>query len=331
MKIINPLLIVLALIGLAYAGVVGAGMTGLFGIVIPYLAWIIFLVGFIGKVLNWAQSPVPFRIPTTCGQGKSLPWIKQNKLDNPSGMVGVLGRMALEILLFRSLFRNTQAEVGKNASLSYGSSKWLWLGGFVFHWSFLIILIRHARLFLEPVPAAITLLEFGDSLFQLPIIPAFFLTDAAILLAALYLFFRRIVVPQVKALSLPADYFAILLIIAIAATGVLMRYIFRVDVVAIKSLVRGLITFQLNVPDGIGVIFYIHLFLVSVLAIYFPFSKLMHLGGVFLSPTRNLANNSRAQRHINPWNPDIKIRTYEEYEDDYRDKMKEVGLPVEKE
>ena len=78
-------------------------------------------------------------------------------------------------------------------------------------------------------------------------------------------------------------------------------------------------------------IFYIHLFLVSVLAIYFPFSKLMHLGGVFLSPTRNLANNSRAQRHINPWNPDIKIRTYEEYEDEFREKMKSVGLPVEKE
>jgi hypothetical protein len=57
----------------------------------------------------------------------------------------------------------------------------------------------------------------------------------------------------------------------------------------------------------------------------------MHLGGVFLSPTRNLANNNRAVRHINPWNPDIKIRTYEEYENDYREAMKKVGLPVDKE
>jgi hypothetical protein len=57
----------------------------------------------------------------------------------------------------------------------------------------------------------------------------------------------------------------------------------------------------------------------------------MHLGGVFLSPTRNLANNNRAVRHINPWNPDIKFHTYAEYEDEFRENMKKVGLPVDKE
>jgi len=330
MKIINPLLIVIILIVLAYAGV-GAGLTGLFGIAIPYLAFLIFVLGFINKVVGWAKSPVPFRIPTTAGQEKSLPWIKQAKYDNPSNMSGVLIRMGLEIFLFRSLFRNTKAEVNEGGSLAYGSSKWLWLGGIVFHYSFLIILIRHSRLFMEPVPALITTMEFFDSMFQMAFLPAFFITDAAILAAATYLFLRRVFSPQMKTLSLPADYFAILLIFSIAATGILMRYYFRVDVIAIKSLVRGLVTFQFTVPEGIGAIFYIHLFLVSVLAIYFPFSKLMHLGGVFLSPTRNLANNSRERRHINPWNPEIKIRTYEEYEDEFREKMKGVGLPVEKE
>ena len=38
----------------------------------------------------------------------------------------------------------------------------------------------------------------------------------------------------------------------------------------------------------------------SALAAYFPFSKLMHMAGVFLSPTRNLANNNRMVRHVNP-------------------------------
>jgi hypothetical protein len=56
----------------------------------------------------------------------------------------------------------------------------------------------------------------------------------------------------------------------------------------------------------------------------------MHAGGVFLNPTRNLANNSREKRHINPWNPDLKFVTYEEYENTFRDKMIEAGLPVEK-
>ncbi len=329
MKIISPLLIVLVLIALAYFGV-AIKLTALFGVIIPYIAIVVFILGFIYRVTRWAKSPVPFRIPTTCGQEKSLPWIKQNKLDNPSNMVGVIGRMALEILLFRSLFRNTKAEVNEGASIAYGSQKWLWLGGIVFHWSFLIILVRHSRLFLLPIPGVIELLEFGDSIFQITV-PAFYLTDAAILAAVTYLFLRRVVSPQIKYISQPADYFPLYLILSIAITGVLMRYFIRVDVVSIKALARGLVTLNPTVPEGIGVLFYIHLFLVSVLAIYFPFSKLMHLGGVFLSPTRNLANNSRAQRHINPWNPDIKIRTYEEYEDDYRENMKKVGLPVEKE
>jgi hypothetical protein len=57
----------------------------------------------------------------------------------------------------------------------------------------------------------------------------------------------------------------------------------------------------------------------------------MHLAGVFLSPTRNLRNDSRERRHINPWNYPVKVHTYEEYEEEFRDKMIEAGLPVEKE
>jgi nitrate reductase gamma subunit len=79
------------------------------------------------------------------------------------------------------------------------------------------------------------------------------------------------------------------------------------------------------------VLFYIHLFLISVLFAYFPFSKLMHLGGVFLSPTRNMPNNTREVRHINPWNYPVKVHTYAAYEDEFREKMIEAGLPVEKE
>jgi hypothetical protein len=37
------------------------------------------------------------------------------------------------------------------------------------------------------------------------------------------------------------------------------------------------------------------------------------------------------QRHINPWNYPVKTHPYEEWEDEYRERMKEAGLPVEKE
>jgi hypothetical protein len=56
----------------------------------------------------------------------------------------------------------------------------------------------------------------------------------------------------------------------------------------------------------------------------------MHLGGVFMSPTRNLANDSRMRRHVNPWNYDVEVHTYEEYEDEFRDVMRGAGLPLEK-
>jgi nitrate reductase gamma subunit len=73
----------------------------------------------------------------------------------------------------------------------------------------------------------------------------------------------------------------------------------------------------------------VHLMLASALAAYFPFSKLMHMGGVFLSPTRNLANNNGCQRHINPWNYPVKTHTYQEWEDEFREKIIAAGLPLE--
>ena len=83
----------------------------LLGVIVPYAAITTFLVGVSYRVVRWSLSPVPFRIPTTCGQQKSLPWIKVSWLENPYRTTGVIFRMVLEILLFRSLFRNTKAEI----------------------------------------------------------------------------------------------------------------------------------------------------------------------------------------------------------------------------
>ena len=136
---------------------------------------------------------------------------------------------------------------------------------------------------------------------------------------------------KLRYISLASDYFPLFLIISIVITGILMRYFDKVDLINVKELAIGLFTFQPVIPQGIGVIFFIHLFLVSSLIAYFPFSKLLHMPGIFLSPTRNLANNSRMKRHVNPWNSPVRVHTYEEYEDEFREKMKEAGLPVEKE
>lgn len=330
MRLLLPLIAVLALILIAYAGVSGAGMNYLFGVFIPYVAFLIFLTGFIRRVVQWGRSPVPFRIPTTCGQQKSQPWVKRNRFDNPFTTGEVIVRMLLEVFLFRSLFRNTKVDLREGPILRYGSAKWLWLGALAFHYSFLTILVRHLRFFTEPIPFFVKWAEALDGILQVGV-PTLYQTDMVILAAVAYLFLRRVFVPQLRYISLANDYFPLFLILAIAVSGILMRYFFKTNIVGVKELTMGLVTFSPKIPEGIGVIFYIHLFLISILFAYFPFSKLMHLGGVFLSPTRNLANNNRAVRHINPWNYPVKVHTYEEYEDEFREKMKEAGLPVEKE
>jgi nitrate reductase gamma subunit len=320
---------VVALFLLAYLGVQVAGLHSLFGVYLPYLAVLLFVGGLIYKILKWARSPVPFRIPTTCGQQKSLPWVKPSKLDNPHTTLQVCGRMALEVLLFRSLFRNTKVEI-QGGKVVYGPNKWLWLGALVFHWSMLVILFRHLRLFMEPVPGVVSLMAEVDGFFQVGV-PPLFITTALFLAALFYLFARRVVSPQLRYISLVSDYFPLFLLLGIGVTGAWLRHFAKTDIVGVKELLMGLLTFRPSAPVEVHWLFYAHLFLVSTLFAYFPLSKLMHLGGVFLSPTRNLANNNRAVRHVNPWDYPVKVHTYAEYEDEFREKMKKAGIPVEKE
>ena len=326
MRAIWSFLLVLALALIAYGGA-QAGAQALFGIVLPILAIAIFLVGITARVLGWARSPVPFRTPTTCGQQRSLSWIKSARLDNPSTGLGAVGRVLLEVFAFRSLFRNTRAELKEGGRLVYSSDKRLWAAALAFHYSFLVILLRHDRFFAAPVPAFVKWLQGLDGFFQVGL-PELYVTDGLLVVAVGYLLFRRLADARLRYVSLPADYFPLALILGVGISGILLRYFAKVDVEAVKTLAMGLVTFHPTLPKGIGSLFYAHHFLVSVLFAYFPFSKLVHMAGVFLSPTRNLANNNRARRHINPWNPPIVGHTYAEWEKDFHDKLVAAGIPL---
>ncbi|MFC1475946.1 sulfate reduction electron transfer complex DsrMKJOP subunit DsrM [Candidatus Zixiibacteriota bacterium] len=332
MRVLVSLVAVLVLMAVAYFGAGSSGGQYLFGVIVPYAAMALFVLGVIYRVMSWAKSPVPFRITSTCGQQRSLPWIKNNYLETPHNMLGVLGRMALEVFFFRSLFRNTKAEIEDRPRFKfvYGANKYLWLGALAFHWSFLLVFIRHYRFFAEPVPGFVVGLQSLDGLFQVWV-PSILISNVLILGALVYLWGRRLTNPQVRYISLAADHFPLLLLLGIAGTGVYMRYFSKVDLIGIKELAMGLVSFSPVVPEGIAPLFFMHLFLVSVLFAYFPVSKLMHMGGIFFSPTRNLAANNREKRHLNPWNYPVKVHTYEEYEEEFRDVMKAADMPVEKE
>jgi len=331
----GALISLVAVAGVALLAAVGAstgdGLQFVLGVITPGIAFAVFLGGIIFRVVHWAKSPVPFRIPTTTGQAKSLPWIRNNELEAPSGLAGVIGRMALEVFAFRSLFRNTRVEIlSEKQKLNYIADKALWAAAMAFHWAMLIVVLRHFRFFIEPVPAWVEMLQGVDGFFQVGL-PVYYGTTFLMVVGLAYLLARRFFDAKIRYISLPTDYFALYLLLGIALTGIVMRHVEKIDVVQVKAAIVGWASFQTVAPVGVGLWYFVHVTLVSVLLIYFPFSKLLHAPGVFLSPTRNLANSNRVRRHINPWNPDIQGHSYAEWEDEFRDKLKASGYALEKE
>jgi nitrate reductase gamma subunit len=167
-----------------------------------------------------------------------------------------------------------------------------------------------------------------DAPFQIGI-PSLCLSDVVLGAGLLYLLWRRFADPAVRCISLLSDYLPLWLLVGIAGTGVLMRHWSRVDVAGVKQFALGLVTFSPVLPASVGALFFAHLFLVCALVAYIPCGKLMHMAGIWFTPTRNLANNSRAVRHVNPWNHPVKTHTYAEWETEYRDKLILAGIPLE--
>ncbi len=82
------------------------------------------------------------------------------------------------------------------------------------------------------------------------------------------------------------DYFALILLGLIAATGILVKYWLHVNLVDVKAFTLGLLTLRPVAPPP-HPLFLLHFALVALLMLYFPFSKLLPAGGLFFSPTRN--------------------------------------------
>jgi len=329
MNIVVSLIIVVGLFCVGFLGAV-PGVEFVFAVAIPYVAVAICTGGMLGRVWSWANVPVPFRIPTTCGQQKSLPWIKQAKFDNPHNRCTVIGRMIFEVLFFRSLMRNTKTKLVDGDRLVHTTEIVLWAAALAFHWSLLVILIRHLRFFLEPVPACLTFLNQLDGFLEMGV-PVFYVSTVVFLAALAMLLLRRLASAQLRYISLLEDYLLVFMLLAIGLSGLCLRHFDKTDVAGIKELAVSVVSFQPAIPEGISPLFYGHLFLVCVLLAYLPFSKLVHIAGALLSPTRCMANSNRAVRHVNPWNYPVKVHPYSEYEDELRDKMKAAGVPVEKE
>lgn len=192
----------------------------------------------------------------------------------PTTRTGVAWRLTREVVFFESLFKAT---------------KWTWLFGWLFHFGLLLVLLRHLRYFTDPVWTWVALLQpFGKY--------AAFAMVAG--LAGLWA--RRIFVDRVRYISGPSDHLMLALLVGIGLSGIMMSFVTRTDIVALKAFFLGLMYFDWQ-PLPADFMLIVHLTLVAALMIVFPFSKLLHAPGVFFSPTRNQVDNPREKRHVTPW------------------------------
>ena len=229
-----------------------------------YAAIIVLLGGIIYKVRQYMSVPAPLKIAVT---------------PAPLTRSGVAWRLTTEVVLFNSLFRST---------------KWTWIFGWIFHVSLLLAFFRHLRYaispdnFLWPIVSLQVVQTFGKY------------AGFAMVFGLLGLLARRIFVDRVRYISSPSDYLMLLLIIAIAGSGLMMNYVAHTDIVQLKAFILGLFYFDWqNLPSD--TILLVHLTLVLLLSFIFPMSKLLHMPGLFFAPTRYQVDNPREKRHLSDW------------------------------
>ena len=232
------------------------------GILFAILFWtatIVLVLGVANKIYIYAKIPAPLKIPTT---------------PAPVTQQGVILRMMQEVFLFKSLFR---------------ADKLLWALGFIFHYSMLLIVLRHFRYVVENMGVILSFIQpFGKY--------AGFL----FIIGLVGLLLRRFLIDRVKYITSPSDIAMLLLLIAIGGSGLLMSFVSHTDIVMVKAFFIGLVRFDWQ-PLPSDFILLLHLGLVAVLMLIFPISKLLHAPGIFFSPTRNQIDNPREKRHLAPW------------------------------
>lgn len=187
---------------------------------------------------------------------------------------GVVFRLVREVVLFESLFKG---------------NKWTWVFGWIFHFGLLLVTLRHLRYFMDPVWFPIELVQ-----------PFGIYGGMAMVVGLAGLWGRRFLVDRVRYITGPSDHLILALLIGIGLTGLGMTFVVHVDVVSVKQFFLGLLSFHVQ-PLPADPLLLLHLLLVAILMIVFPYSKLLHAPGLFFSPTRNQVDNPREERHLAPW------------------------------
>lgn len=220
------------------------------GEIMPYFTVMVFLMGITYNLFKWTTAP---QGKITLYPASSSPGAKWK-------------RIIKEVLIFQSLFED---------------NKPLWFGTWIFHASLALIIIGHGRVVTD-FPLIWQALGMGKD--DVDTMSAVLGGGAGlvILLMGIYLLFRRIAIQRVKEISDWEDYLTLILILAIIITGDTMRFITHFDLVQSREYFIALFTFsKATLPADPA--FLLHFLLGQILIIYIPFSKFLHIPGVFYS------------------------------------------------
>lgn len=217
--------------------------------VLPFITAGVFFGGLAYRVIHWWRSPrasISLVVP-----------------PEPRSMGRALREIVTEIVSFRRVFKG---------------SKRFWAVTWPFHVSILVFVLGHFRLFIDfswlwnllrLTPEQVDALAFigGGA------------SGTIFMLGILGLLVRRFMMP-VRSLSVPSDYFLLLLLLALAVTGNYMRFFMHIELEEYRRFFSDLFNLRFGAPLE-NWVFVWHFLLVQALLIYFPFSKLVHIiGGV---------------------------------------------------
>jgi nitrate reductase gamma subunit len=162
----------------------------------------------------------------------------------------------------------------------FKADRLLWAGAWVFHAALALILIGHVRVGMD-FPAIWAAAGINADTMSATVGTT---AGVIILVTTVFLTYRRFAFSRVQEISQAGDYFALFLLLAVILSGNAMRFQGHFDLNLTREYFAGLTRFQAPIPPLNGW-FLAHFLLGQILFLYLPFSKLLHLGGIFFTQT----------------------------------------------
>lgn len=142
--------------------------------------------------------------------------------------------MAREVLVFESLFK---------------ANKWIWAFGILFHAALAVVLLSISAISSSPVWSVIGLVQ-----------PFGVYAGFALVAGLAGLWARRIIVPRIRYISAPSDHLMLDLLIAIAISGLSMKFVTHTDIIAVKAFFLGLMRFDIQpLPTDINLLVHLRI------------------------------------------------------------------------